>query len=211
MNAPAYYILTRMDVTGSSTSWHRAALIEAALAHLPEWWLVGTDYTRHWFAYGVGWSGRHADITNYYVRMAVDGGLPLLIAFVILLARAFAMVGTTWRCLARAATAPPHVFLPWALGASLLSHAASFVGVSYFDQSVVFLYVTLAGIASAAEPFSAPAEQHAAVRAASRIHRQSPLMTTASASADCDDARRRHRRALLQLRTLLRGVRTKRS
>ena len=135
MNAPAYYVLERMDVTGSSTAWHRAALIEAAVTDFWDWWLVGTDYTRHWFAYGVGWSSRHADITNYYVRMAVDGGLPLLIAFVILLARAFAMVGTTWRRLACAVTAHPQVFLPWALGASLLSHAASFVGVSYFDQS----------------------------------------------------------------------------
>lgn len=163
MNAPAYYALARMDLTGSSTAWHRAALIDAAVTYFWDWWLVGTDYTRHWFAYGVGWSARHADITNYYVRMAVDGGLPLLIAFVILLARAFATVGTTWRRLADGAPAHPHGFLPWALGASLLSHAASFVGVSYFDQSVVFLYVTLVGIASAAATSAAPVEQRPAI------------------------------------------------
>lgn len=159
MNAPAYYILTRMDVTGSSTSWHRAALIEAALAHLPEWWLVGTDYTRHWLAYGVLWSGNQADITNYYLRMGVDGGLPLLLTFVLVLARGFSTVGRSWRRLA--ASASPHVraFLPWALGASLLSHAANFVGVSYFDQSVVFLYLTLAGIGSVAAPAAAPMAQ----------------------------------------------------
>ena len=36
----------------------------------------------------------------------------------------------------------------WALGASLFSHAATFLSVSYFDQPVVFLYLTLAGICS---------------------------------------------------------------
>ena len=45
MNAPAYYLLARIDMTGSSTSWHRAELINAAVSHLSEWWLVGTDVT----------------------------------------------------------------------------------------------------------------------------------------------------------------------
>jgi len=148
MNAPAYYILTRLDVTGSSTSWHRAALIEAGLAHLPEWWLAGTDYSRHWLAYGALWTGGHADITNYYLRMGVDGGLPLLLMFLMVLARAFSSVGRSWRRLAASVSPDANTFLPWALGASLLAHAANFIGVSYFDQSVVFLYLTLAGIAS---------------------------------------------------------------
>ncbi|MDN5941344.1 MAG: hypothetical protein L0H94_05635, partial [Nitrospira sp.] len=73
MNAPAYYLLARVDLTGSSTGWHRAALIEAALTHISEWWFAGTDFTRHWMEYGVGWSGDHADITNYYLNMGVWG------------------------------------------------------------------------------------------------------------------------------------------
>ena len=32
MTRPAYYIVTRLDVTGSSTGWHRAKLIESAIA-----------------------------------------------------------------------------------------------------------------------------------------------------------------------------------
>jgi hypothetical protein len=35
-------------------------------------------------------------------------------------------------------------FLHWALGASLFSHIASFVSVSYFDQMIVFFYLLLA-------------------------------------------------------------------
>lgn len=145
MNAPAYYVLTRIDFTGSSTSWHRAALIETALAHLSEWWLAGTTYTRHWLPYGVPWSGNHIDITNYYLRMGVDGGLPLMLTFIAVLARGFGQVG---RLVNQTDSTLDRPFVIWVLGASLFSHAATFVSISYFDQSVAFLYVTLAAIGS---------------------------------------------------------------
>ena len=144
MKAPAYYLLTRIDLTGSSTSWHRAALIQSAIAHWSEWWLAGTAYTRHWMPYGVAWSGAQSDITNYYLRMGVDGGLPLLLLFIAVLAKGFSLVGHSVR------ESPVAPFVMWALGASLFAHAATFVSVSYFDQSVVFLYLTLAAIGSGA-------------------------------------------------------------
>ena len=147
MNAPAYYIITYIDLTGSSTSWHRAALIEAALMHLSEWWFAGTDYTRHWIAYGVGWSANHIDITNYYIRMGVDGGLPLMFLFISTLAGSFALVGKAARQVSNSSTSR---FMIWALGASLFAHAASFISVSYFDQSFLFLYLTMAAISAAA-------------------------------------------------------------
>jgi hypothetical protein len=146
MKAPAYYLISRLDLTGSSTSWHRSALIEAALNHLEEWWFAGTDFTRHWMPYGVSWSEKHADITNHYLRMGVDGGLPLMLLFIALLGAAFSFVGTT---IARNPEAPlPSRLLAWSLGASLFAHAASFISVSYFDQTFVFLYLTLAAIGS---------------------------------------------------------------
>lgn len=147
MNAPAYYVLSYIDFTGSSTSWHRAALIEAAVTHFSEWWLAGTDYTRHWMAYGVLWTSNHVDITNYYVRMGVDGGVPLLLAFIVVLGKGFALVGKMVQ-----AKENQHLdfrFAAWALGAALFAHAATFMSVSYFDQCVVFLYMTLAAISSA--------------------------------------------------------------
>lgn len=153
MNAPAYYVLAYIDLTGSSTSWHRAFLIETALAHWSEWWLIGTDYTRHWMPYGVPWSAHHVDITNHYLRMGVDGGMPLLMMFIVVMAVGFARVG---RALRHAdATAPTRPFLLWAVGACLFAHAATFISVSYFDQSVMFLYLTLAMIGSVAGPEAA--------------------------------------------------------
>jgi len=146
MNAPAYYLIARIDLTGSSTSWHRAALIEAALNHLSEWWLAGTDYTRHWMAYGVLWNENHIDVTNYYLRMGVDGGLPLMFLFIAVLATGFSFVGQT---LGHGTNLPSESrFMIWGLGAALFSHAATFVSVSYFDQSFVFIYLTLAIIGS---------------------------------------------------------------
>ncbi len=146
MKAPPYYLIARIDLTGSSTGWHRAALIDTALTHLSEWWLTGTDYTRHWLNYGVVWSPDHIDITNHYLRMGVDGGLPLMLLFIAILAKGFSFVGQTLR---QADNLPSESrFMIWALGASLFSHAATFISVSYFDQSFVFIYLTLAAICS---------------------------------------------------------------
>jgi hypothetical protein len=146
MRDPAYFILARIDFTGGSTGWHRARLIQSAIEHLPEWWFAGTDYTRHWMATGVSWSPDHADITNYYLRMGVWGGLPLMLLFIAILVKGFFFVGQMMR---EPTDLPPtSQFVFWALGASLFGHAATFISVSYYDQSFVFLYLTLALIAS---------------------------------------------------------------
>jgi hypothetical protein len=147
MNAPAYYILSYIDLTGSSTSWHRAALIEAAIDHFPEWWLAGTDYTRHWLPYGVLWSGDNVDITNNYLRMGVDGGLPLMLAFIGIIVAAFSAIGAIRLRMANQ-NEPAMAFLAWTIGASLLTHVVSFISVSYFDQSIVFFYLALGAIGS---------------------------------------------------------------
>lgn len=145
MEAPAYYLMGRIDFTGGSTGWHRARLIESAFAHLNEWWLGGTDYTRHWMPTGVSWSPNHTDITNQYLRFGVVGGLPLMVGFIVMLAKSFGFIGKTLRVdgLSR-----NERFLVWTLGAALFAHAATSVSVTYFDQSVVFLYFTFAAIGS---------------------------------------------------------------
>jgi hypothetical protein len=146
MKAPAYYLIARIDLAGGSTGWHRARLIQSAIEFLPEWWLGGTDYTRHWMPTGVSWSADHTDITNHYIKMGIIGGLPLMILFIAVLAKGFSFVGQTLRQLSELSQSR---FMVWALGASLFAHATTFIAVSYFDQSFVFLYLTLAAIGSA--------------------------------------------------------------
>jgi hypothetical protein len=146
MTAPAYYIIARIDVVGGSTGYHRAKLIQSAFEHLGEWWVGGTDYTRHWMPTGVPWSPDHTDITNQYLKMGVLGGLPLMILFIAMLLTAFAFVG---QALKQMRSLKPQVqFMIWALGASLFAHAATCISVSYFDQSFVILCVALGVISS---------------------------------------------------------------
>jgi hypothetical protein len=147
MKAPAYYLMARIDLAGGSTGWHRAALIESSIHHIREWWLGGTDYTRHWMPTGVSWNANHTDITNYYLHLGVLGGLPLLALFVAILWTGFAYVG--WFQRTSHGIQGDSAFFVWGLGASLFAHAATSLSVSYFDQSFVFLYLTLAAIGTA--------------------------------------------------------------
>jgi hypothetical protein len=158
MQDPAYYLIARIDITGSSTGYHRARLIQSSFAHLDEWWLGGTDYTRHWMPSGVSWSPDHSDITNQYIKMGVIGGLPLMFLFIGLLVITFRYVGKGMRRLPRSDL--KERFLLWTLGSAMFTHAVTFLSVHYFDQSSLFIYLTMATIASLVHnqgPTSAPA------------------------------------------------------
>lgn len=148
MKAPAYYLMGRVDLVGGSGGWHRARLIESAFQHLQEWWLAGTDYTRHWMPTGVSWSTEQTDITNYYIKMGVIGGLPLMLLFIIILIKGFSYIGETIKDAKDVQIRSK--FILWAISASLFTHAMTFLSVSYFDQSFLFIYLTLAMIGSAA-------------------------------------------------------------
>lgn len=135
MQAPVWYLMARIDLAGGSTGWHRAELITAALNHLGEWWMTGTDYTRHWIAYGIDWSAYHTDITNHYIAMGVTGGLPLMLLFIGIMLKGFQMLGRRMRQLRQARD--PLEFTLWSVGASLFAHCFTFLSISYFDQSTV--------------------------------------------------------------------------
>jgi hypothetical protein len=146
MNAPVYYLVQRIDITGGSQSWFRARLIESAFEHLNEWWLTGTDYTRHWMATGISANPNHVDVTNHYLAMGIWGGLPLMALFVGVLFAAFSRVG---RALRANENAPiEDQFLIWTLGCILLGHAVAIFSISYFDQTFIFLQLALAAIGS---------------------------------------------------------------
>ena len=134
--------MARIDIVGGSTGWHRSRLIESAFEHFGEWWLTGTDYTRHWMATGVSYSGNHTDITNHYLMSGVLGGLPLMLLFILILWTSFTYVGQALR--QTPLPSQQQQFLVWSVGAALFGHAITCMAVAYFDQSIAFLYVTLA-------------------------------------------------------------------
>lgn len=145
MTRPAYYIISMIDLTGSSTAYFRSRLIDASITYLGEWWLAGTDYTRHWMPTGVSWNENQTDITNQYIAYGVWGGLPLMFLFIAILICSFVYVSRVTR---DDSCSEDLRFLTWMLGAALFSHVVTFVSVAYFDQSYVFIYVAIGAIGS---------------------------------------------------------------
>jgi len=136
MNAPVWYLAARLDLAGGSTGWHRAELISQALAHIDRWWLIGTDYTRDWFVYGMEWTTEMVDITNLYIHMGVQGGLLLMLLFIALLLKSFQLLGQKMAALRMVGN--PSEFMLWCIGAALFAHCVTFLSVTYYDQSAIF-------------------------------------------------------------------------
>lgn len=146
MKAPVYFLMARIDISGGSTGWHRAQLIHSSIEHLHEWWLTGTDFTRHWMPTGIHANTRHTDITNHFLGMGVSGGLPLIFLFIVVLVVAFNVVGKVLRENENASIG--YYYLIWTLGAILFGYAWIFLSISLFDQSVVFFHLVLACISA---------------------------------------------------------------
>jgi hypothetical protein len=155
MQDPVYFLMARIDITGGSQGYFRAQLIRSAIEHLPEWWMAGTDYTRHWMSSGVYANERHTDITNHYIGMGVLGGLPLMSVLIAILVFSFRDVGRALRSTSHSSKSD--LFLIWMLGASLFSLAWTFMSISLFDQSVIFFYLLLASIQSSLQGCNSPA------------------------------------------------------
>ncbi len=148
MHAPVWFLMNRLGNIFGGHGYHRSLLIDQAVNHLHEWWLVGTTYTAHWLPYSLPINPNMVDITNYYLRMGVDGGLITMGLFIAVIVIAFGTIGRAIRAFDAAEFGFSDKIVVWALGAALLGHAASFLSVSYFDQIVVFWYMLLGAIGS---------------------------------------------------------------
>src|SRR5208337_1180530 len=63
MKAPVWHLISRIDLTGSSSSYHRYQLINQCILHFSDWWLIGTKSYADW-----GWD--MFDLSNQYVGTA---------------------------------------------------------------------------------------------------------------------------------------------
>lgn len=145
---PIWYVMASIDIVGGSTGWHRARLMDQGFHYLGEWWLAGTDYTRHWMATGVSWSQNHTDLTNYYLHLGVIGGLALPLCVLSVIVICFRRIGAIVIRWPDGGSAPDR-FLFWCAGSSLAAHSISFVSVSYFDQIFVLFYSLVGAIGCA--------------------------------------------------------------
>lgn len=138
MKAPVWALIMRVKLFGASTAYHRYHLIDQFVNRIGEWWLMGIKST-------AGWGYYLFDVTNHFIRIAVDGGLVTLALFIAILAVSFQTVG---RAVKSGLFAPGTDRVVWALGAALFVHIISFFGVSYFDQIKVILYMLIGMIAA---------------------------------------------------------------
>jgi hypothetical protein len=156
MKEPVWHLIGSLgDLIGMGTGWYRSNLIDAAISHFHEWWLMGTDYTANWMPAppGLGYNPNlvdinDADITNQFIQVGIRGGLLSLLLFIWLIIKCFRITGkavgdkTNFLISER--------FIIWAIGCALLAHIASFISVTYFDQIIIFWYMVIAMIAALA-------------------------------------------------------------
>ncbi|MGD7651638.1 MAG: O-antigen ligase family protein [Verrucomicrobiales bacterium] len=152
---PVWHLMSIIDIVGGSTGWHRAYLIDMAVAHLDEWWLLGCDYTNHWMPYALAAVPEHCDLTNYYIQLGVTGGLPLMICLVLSQWKAFRSLGGAFREIGGAGTEAE--FRLWCVGSALFAHTITFLSISYFDQMSVFFWLLVGGLPGFISDSSGPA------------------------------------------------------
>jgi hypothetical protein len=142
MKAPVWYVISHIDVTGGSSGYQRAELLDRFIRHFGDWWLVGTKSAGTW-----GWD--MWDTSNQYVTEGEDGGLAAFICFVSMI-----VVGFRWIGMARKSAEgdSQKEWYYWLLGAALFSHTIGFFGISYFDQTRVAWYALLVIISVATAP-----------------------------------------------------------
>lgn len=137
MNAPVWHLLSRINVFGGSTGWHRYHLIDKTISNFTDWFVVGTRGTAHW-GRGLG------DVTNQIILEGVRGGLLGMILFVALIACTFSVIGTKLKTVAK----PIEQFMYWLTGAYVFATLASFFAVSYFGQATSFFFLLIGAIQS---------------------------------------------------------------
>lgn len=139
MIKPVWHLIARVSAVGGNSGWHRFVLIDGAINHFNEWWLLGTHSTAHWghFAF---------DVANFYVAQCVMGGIWLFAVFIGVLAAAFSRLGRHWRT----RPAGPDRIFAWAMGVSVFVHCVNFIGLAYFGQASMLWYWTLGAVGSMA-------------------------------------------------------------
>jgi hypothetical protein len=139
---PVWHLITKIDLTGGSSSWHRFMLIDQCIRHFGDWWLIGVKDTSVW-----GWD--MWDTANQYVATCDNSGLLPFFLFIAVLVYGFKYLGRERLVASREKDKNRALFL-WALGSALFANVVAFFGISFFDQNIVTWYCLLAMISAVA-------------------------------------------------------------
>jgi hypothetical protein len=156
MKAPVWYVFAKLSDVAGGTGWYRSFIIEQAINHFNEWWLVGSTYTAHWAPGGEVMAGNpgNMDIINNYVSEGLGGGIVKLGLFIAMIVACYKVIGQLV-CTPNFLSLGQRIFI-WSLGVCLTSHCISFFSVVYFDQIVVMWYWILAVITMLSDRYILP-------------------------------------------------------
>jgi len=139
MKAPVWALIARIDLTGSSSSWQRYALVDMTIRHFSDWWLLGYRYYNNW-----GWGAW--DTVNEFVDVALKGGLLTLSLYILILKRSFGAIGNARK---QVNGDREQEWFLWCLGSALFASIVASFGINFMAQLIVLLFTLLACISVA--------------------------------------------------------------
>jgi hypothetical protein len=154
MKAPVWSLIARIDLTGSSSGYHRYYLVDNCIRHFSDWWLLGYKDFGNW-----GWD--MWDLSDQYVAVCLTGGLITFVIFMALLTRSFGALGTIRKRFAAAGNRRLEWYC-WCLGCTLFANLVGWFGCSYMAKMEMTLSILLAmisvAIVEARRPPATPVE-----------------------------------------------------
>jgi hypothetical protein len=148
MDRPVWWMFDTVGSFTGGSGWHRSYIIDAAIGHWDEWWLIGTPRTAHWGGYPPApGNPNNIDITNEYIAQALNGGALTLCLFLAILWTCFKQLGSAFRA-KRGSVDRDTEWLAWCTGVALLTHCISFFSIAYFDRTIFYLFWLLSAIAA---------------------------------------------------------------
>jgi hypothetical protein len=148
MKAPVWALIARVDLTGSSSGFHRYMLVDNCIRHFSDWWLLGYKYYDRW-----GWD--MWDLCNQFVVQALTGGVVTLVAYIAIFSRSFGAIG---RARKQVEGDRGREWFIWCLGATLFSIVVAHFGINYPAMMEMGLFTFWATISTATYEATRPAE-----------------------------------------------------
>lgn len=166
MKAPIWFLIDHINLTGASSGYQRAELINQCVIHFRSWWLIGTNDIS-------GWGLDMWDVQNMYVSAAEFGGLAGLTLFILVLSRSFGRLG---KARIRSKTKRQQ-WTVWLLGCAVFANLVAYFGVNYFDQVYLAWYAVLSMIPAITVPII---ENSLLTRIKTTVHMSTPATKTHS-------------------------------
>ena len=133
---PVWHLISRIDLSGGSTGWHRYFLMDRFIVNWSDWLVFGFNDTSVW-GQGLG------DVTNQYVLEGILGGILGLCGFVSLFVISFILISRGYRT-AKAARDAEAARSIWMIGSGMALIVVIFLAVSFFGQILFLWYMMLA-------------------------------------------------------------------